>query len=437
MNEEEFESKEEDAKQIPQPAELQESPGKKKKGRSSFAAGLIIGILLSWLCILILLKIQGRQMPYLMNGSSTDKNTVLTKEVQNKIRLLEGSIDQNFIGEVSDEDMATGIYKGMVDATNDRYSEYYTKEELEKVQESATGVFYGIGAYVGIDTDTDYPKLTGIMEDTPAEKAGLKAEDIIVEVDGEDVRGKELNDVVSKIKGERGTDVVLTIYRQGETDYLHITVTRDKVESPTVTLEMLEGDIAYIIIRQFETVTVGQFKEKLEEAKEKKVKGILLDLRGKPGGTLDSVVQIARELLPEGLIVYTEDKYGNRNEFKCDGSKKITIPLVVLVNENSASAAEILSGAIKDYKIGTLVGKTTYGKGIVQKVFAINDGTAVKLTISHYYTPNGNDIHEVGVEPDIEVDLDVEKYVDDGTDTQYDKALSVLKDKIKKGEAEK
>ncbi len=434
MNEEELEIKQDQEASGKQP---EEQPVKKKRGISLFTAGLLIGIFLSWLCMLILFRVQGRQMPYLVNGRSTDKNSVLSKEVQSKIRLLEGSIDQNFIGEVSDEDLATGIYKGMVDATNDRYSEYYTKEEMEKVQESATGVFYGIGAYVGIDADTSYPKLTGIMEDTPAEKAGLKAEDIIVEVDGEEVRGMELNDVVSKIKGPRGTDVELTIFRQGEKDYLHITVTRDKVESPTVTLEMLDGDIAYIVIRQFETVTVGQFKEKLQEAKDQNAKGILLDLRGNPGGTLDSVVQIARELLPEGLIVYTEDKYGNRNEYKCDGSKKITIPLVVLVNENSASAAEILSGAIKDYGIGTLVGKTTFGKGIVQKVFSINDGTAVKLTISHYYTPKGNDIHEVGVEPDIEVDLDVEKYVDDGIDTQYDKALSVLKDKIKKGEADK
>lgn len=431
MNEEEFEIRQENEKQEAGTAD--KSAGGKKF--TTFGLGLILGILLTWLCMLIMFRISGRDVPFLLNGSITNKNTVLTKEVKDKIRMLEGSIDQNYIGEVSDEDMATGIYKGIVDATGDQYSEYYTKEEMEKVQESSTGIFFGIGAYVGIDINTGYPKLTGIMEGAPAEKAGLKAEDLVIEVDGENVREMELNDVVSRIKGEQGTEVELTIYRQGETDYQHITVMRDKVESPTVTLEMLEGDIAYLVIRQFEQVTIDQFQEKLQEAKDKKVKGVLLDLRNNPGGTLDSVVKIARQLLPEGLIVYTEDKYGNRNEFKCDGTKKITVPLVVLVNENSASASEILSGAIKDYGIGTLVGKTTFGKGIVQKVFKISDGTAVKLTISHYYTPKGNDIHEKGVEPDVEVELDTEKYLEDGTDTQYEKALSILKDKIEEGEA--
>ena len=162
------------------------------------------------------------------------------------------------------------------------------------------------------------------------------------------------------------------------------------------------------------------------------MKGLIIDLRSNPGGTMRSVIEIARMLLPEGIIVYTEDKYGERNTFKCDGKHEIDVPLVLLINENSASASEILSGAIKDYGIGTLVGKKTFGKGIVQKVLYLNDGSGMKLTISHYYTPKGNDIHEVGIEPDVEVELDVDKYLDEDIDTQYDKAIEVLKEKMAK-----
>ncbi len=431
--EENFNEQETESSEVTQQAR-EAKPAKGISGR--FFLGLLIGILISNLFVLVLMHYKGKGNFYLLNGTVSKKNTVLTSEVKDKIRLIESSIDQNYLKEVSDEDLANGLFKGMVDATGDKYAEYYTKEEMQKVQESATGIFYGIGAYVGIDADTGYPKLTGIMEDTPAEAAVLKADDVVIEVDGEDVRNWELSDVVAKIKGDKGTQVELTIYRNGETDYLKIKVTRDEVKSPTVTLEMQDDGVAYMVIRQFEQVTIEQFAEKLKEARDANMKGLILDLRGNPGGTLDSVVQIARQILPEGLIVYTEDKYGQRNEFKCDGKHQLDVPMVVLVNENTASAAEILSGAVKDYGIGTLVGKTTYGKGIVQKVFSINDGSAVKLTISHYYTPKGNDIHEVGVEPDVECELDVDKYLDEEIDTQYEKALSILKDKMKKGDGQ-
>ena len=261
---------------------------------------------------------------------------------------------------------------------------------------------------------------------------GLQAEDIIVEVDGTSTKGMTTTDVVALIKGEENTDVTLTVYRKGETDYLDITVTRKKVEAPTVSYKMLDSNIAYIQIAQFEDVTGDQFTEQIAKAREDGMKALILDLRNNPGGTLTSVIEVARQLLPKGLIVYTEDKNGERDEYKCDGSYELEVPMVVLVNENSASASEILSGAIKDYGIGTLLGTTTFGKGIVQKVFGITDGSAVKLTISHYYTPNGNDIHGVGIEPDETLDLDVDQYLKNGTDNQLERATEILEGEIVK-----
>ena len=195
---------------------------------------------------------------------------------------------------------------------------------------------------------------------------------------------------------------------------------------------MLDNNIAYIQIAQFEDVTGDQFTEQIAKAREDGMKALILDLRNNPGGTLTSVIEVARQLLPKGLIVYTEDKNGERDEYKCDGSHELEVPMVVLVNENSASASEILSGAIKDYGIGKLLGTTTFGKGIVQKVFGITDGSAVKLTISHYYTPNGNDIHGVGIEPDETLDLDVDQYLKDGTDNQLESATEILEGEIAK-----
>jgi carboxyl-terminal processing protease len=224
---------------------------------------------------------------------------------------------------------------------------------------------------------------------------------------------------------------MLTILRHNEHDFREIEVKRGEVASPTVYYELKEDGIAYIRVAQFESVTSKQFEEKLEQARRDGMKGLLIDLRSNPGGTLESVLKMCRMILPKGMIVYMEDKYGKRDEFKCAGDSQLEVPLVVLINENTASAAEIMAGAIKDHGIGTLVGKNTFGKGIVQKVFFLSDGSAIKLTISHYYTPNGNDIHEVGIKPDIDIDLDVDKYLDEKIDTQYEKAVSVLKDKMK------
>jgi carboxyl-terminal processing protease len=230
------------------------------------------------------------------------------------------------------------------------------------------------------------------------------------------------------IKGPENTEVVLTIIREGESDYLQVPVTRRKVETPTVSVEMLDDDMAYIQIEEFDDVTVDQFADALATARGSGMKGLILDLRGNPGGSLSAVVDIARMILPEGMIVYTEDKNSKRTEYTCDGTKELDVPLVVLVDMNSASAAEILSGAIQDYGIGTLVGTTTFGKGIVQQVIPFSDGSAVKLTISSYFTPNGRNIHGTGIEPDIVCEFDSESYYDaeNPVDNQLEKAKEVL-----------
>lgn len=349
--------------------------------------------------------------------------------VSTKMEYLEKLIDREFIDSVSNNALEEGIYDGMMEALDDPYAVYYTPEEWIEMQQSTQGIYFGIGAYLSKDTETLYPRISGVIKGTPAEEAGLAEDDYIVEVAGEDVYDWELDDVVSMIRGEAGTTVDLKVIRGKDTDNreeLEFTVERRKVETPTVEYSMKENDIAYIAISEFDVVTVDQFAEALAEAKADNMKSLIIDLRSNPGGSLKSVVDIANMLLPAGNVVYTEDKYGKKTEYKCDGKHEIDVPMVVLINKNSASASEILAGAIKDYKKGTLMGTTTFGKGIVQQLFSLTDGSAVKLTVSHYYTPNGNDIHKVGIEPDVKVEFDADAYKADKTDNQLDAAIEYL-----------
>lgn len=365
------------------------------------------------------------------NGEeSVNSNSVANPQTMNKLQVLEDTINKYYLENVDEQTLEKGVYDGLVEALGDPYSTYYSSEELKELQDKTEGVYYGIGAYVGIDADTSLPRLTGIIEGTPAQESGLRAGDLLYKVDGEEVQGLELTQVVSKIKGEEGTSVHLTIIREGATDYLEVDVVRRKVESPTVNQKMLDGDIGYIQITEFDTVTLDQFTEALAVCRGSGMKGLILDLRGNPGGNLNTVCDIAREILPEGLIVYTEDKDGKRSEYTCDGAREMKEPLVVLVDSGSASASEILAGAVKDYGIGTLVGTTTFGKGIVQRIISLSDGSAVKLTVSNYYTPKGNNIHKIGIEPDVEEKFDAEAYYNDKVDNQLNKAIEIMNEKL-------
>ena len=357
-------------------------------------------------------------------------DSVVTSQLIQKLRTLESAIDVYYYQDGIDyEELQTGILSGMIDALNDPYSVYYTKEELEQVNLDNAGIYYGIGAYVSMDNELSMPKISGVIANTPAEEAGLREDDVITAVGDVSMYQKSTQDAVSYIRGEEGTTVTLTIYRPSEKEYLDITVERRRVESPTVNHEMM-GEIGYLQITSFDEVTVDQFAAAYQALEEAGMKGLIIDVRSNPGGLLTSVLDISRQILPKGLIVYTEDKYGQKNEFSCDGANEIDLPLVVLINGNSASASEILAGAVQDYGIGTIVGKTTYGKGVVQNIFALSDGSAVKLTISNYFTPNGNNIHGIGIVPDVEVELDVDKYYDEDVDTQIEKAIEVLQEQI-------
>ena len=408
--------------------------------KKSFWGGVITGVLAA--ALIVSGVFLGQSVWNLYQSSRTQEtaaqneedgvssNSVANAQTMNKLQVLEDTIDRYYLESVDEQTLEKGVYDGLVEALGDPYSTYYSSEELKELHDKTEGIYYGIGAYVGIDADTSLPRLTGIIEGTPAQESGLRAGDLLYKVDGEEVQGLELTQVVSKIKGEEGTSVHLTIIREGATDYLEVDVVRRKVESPTVNQKMLDGGIGYIQITEFDTVTLDQFTEALAVCRGSGMKGLILDLRGNPGGNLNTVCDIAREILPKGLIVYTEDKDGKRSEYTCDGTKEMKEPLVVLVDSGSASASEILAGAVKDYGIGTLVGTTTFGKGIVQRIISLSDGSAVKLTVSNYYTPNGNNIHKIGIKPDIEEKFDSEAYYNDGVDNQLNKAIEIMNEKL-------
>ena len=413
--------------------------GQNNKGGGVFLLGLLAGVIITALvgsCAYVGTKLYHLADSRSAKTASADGgagNSLVNDDTLEKLEALEEVIDEYYYKDedIDVEEMTEGMYSGLVASLGDPYSVYYTAEEWKELMADTEGIYYGIGAYLQLDTATGLAKINGVIANTPAEEAGLRENDIIYQVDGEMIQGLELSEIVSRVKGEEGTTVHLTIVREGELDYLEIDVERRKIESPTVKYEMYDNGVGYIQITEFDEVTTDQFTEALAVVKGSGAKGLILDLRSNPGGSLPVVVDISRSILPKGLIVYTEDKYGKRDEYTCDGKKELDIPMVVLINGNSASASEILAGAIKDYNKGTLIGTTTFGKGIVQRVLPLTDGTALKLTISSYYTPKGNNIHGIGIDPDIECEFDSEAYYERGVDNQLERAKQEIDRMIK------
>ena len=417
--------------------EKREIESKEKREKKSFLNGLFTGVMAAVLvmtvvfCIKQVVIIYGNKgaVQAAQNGEQEEETvtTVVNDEVLEKMQAIEKVVDNYYYEEdVDREIIEEGIYDGMMTSLGDPYSTYYSEEELKDIMEQTEGIYYGIGAYISLDMTTGMGQISGVIAGAPAETANLREGDLIYEVDGVSAVGLELTEITAMIKGEEGTTVHLTLIREGENDYVEVDIERRKVESPTVNYEVYDNGMGYIQITEFDEITVDQFTEAMAVCKGSDVKGIILDLRSNPGGNLSAVVEIAREILPEGLIVYTEDRNGKRTEYSCDGTKQIDIPMVVLINGNSASASEILAGAIKDYKIGTLVGTTSYGKGIVQRIISLYDGSAVKLTVSSYFTPNGNNIHGIGIEPDVVCEFDSESYYESDIDNQLEEAKKVL-----------
>lgn len=406
----------------------------KQKKSSGYGLGVVTGVVATVLVVCGIwtgktIYNGGRTQEVSVNGVLKE-DSVVNSETLSKMAAIERTVDDNFYFDgVTEEDLQTGIYRGMLEALNDRYAVYYTAEELSSQLQDNKGVYYGIGAYVMMDAETETPYISGVISGTPAEEAGLQMGDIIYAVDGTQTFQMTLEETTGLIKGEEGTRVTLTLIRDGMA--FDQDVVRRRVNNPTVTSEMLDDEIGYIAISEFKDTTVDQFTEAYAVLKGSGVKALILDLRGNPGGLLDAAVSICRQLLPEGLVVYTEDKNGERVEYTCDGTRKIEIPMVVLVNGGSASASEVVTGAIKDHGVGTVMGTTTYGKGIVQKIIQLSDGSGIKLTTSAYFTPNGNNIHEKGIEPDVEVELDVEAYYgEERVDNQLETAQEYLKKKL-------
>ena len=337
-------------------------------------------------------------------------DTVLTnREYAEKLRTLERIIDTNYLEEKDKDALAEGMYAGLLYGLNDPYSCYYTAEEYEKQNTETEGSYVGIGVAMQKNPDGGV-KIAECYEGGSAYAAGIKVNDIISSIDGKDITDWEMEDVADYIKNREADAVSLTVHRENVEEALDISVKIADVELPSVYGEMLDKKTGYIEITEFKGVTFEQYKETFERLKEQGMERLVIDLRDNPGGLLTSVCDVLGWILPEGLIVYTEDKYGNKMEETCDGKHPLDMPLAVLVNEGSASASEIFAGAVQDYEVGTIVGTTTFGKGVVQGLYPMSDGSAVKLTVSKYYTPKGKNIHGEGISPDIKVKLNPELF---------------------------
>ncbi len=399
----------------------------KRKGRMKGVIGFILGIMTSFVLVYVGFAFafnNGNVLSlFLKRNSKLDY-----KKIEEKTSVLQNIIDRYFL---FDEDMTKvedGIYAGMMNGLGDPYTVYYTKEEYKALNEDTEGKYSGIGAVVSQNPNTKIITIVKIFDNSPANDAGLQVGDIIYKIDGEEVAGTDMDILVkTKIRGEEGTSFKMTVLRGDERKEVELDLIRRSIEVETVAGKMLDNNIGYIAVSQFDAVTSEQFKSNIESLQSQGMTKLIVDLRGNPGGLLDQVVDMLDYILPDGLVLYTEDKYGKREEYYSDGSHELKIPMVVLVNENSASASEVFTATFRDFEWGTVVGKTTFGKGIVQNVLPLGDGTAVKITTQHYYPPSGYDLHKVGIKPDLEVDLNEGAKIGTDSDNQLSAAIDILK----------
>lgn len=372
----------------------------------SFIKGALTGALIMLFAVGVCTKVPELSGLLLQKDSVTAKQERAEKKTEAKFKKIEKMIDQYYLysDDVKQEDLEDAVYAGFLSALNDPYTVYYNEEETKEIKESTSGEYSGIGAAMMQNVQTGEITITTVYEDSPAEKAGLLEGDILYQVDDHKIEDQDTSEVVSWIKGEEGTEVKLSVYRGEDREEHTLTAVREKIQSQTVEHEM---------------------KEDLEA---QGMEGLVIDLRNNPGGNLDTVVEMLKLILPEGRIVSIKDKYGNEETYDCDGKHEFQKPLAVLVNGYSASASEIFAGAVKDYGIGTLVGTTTYGKGIVQELFSFEDDTMIKITTAEYFTPSGENIHKKGIQPDVEVEYTYDA-ANPTSDNQLQKALDVVKSK--------
>ena len=385
--------------------------------------GFIKGALTGALLTLLVVSLAACGLQHINEG-------IISSDTETKLSYLKKLIDETYLHDVKEKDLNEGIYKGYVEGLGDQYSAYYDKKETKELTESLDGSFSGIGAVMTQDASSGVITITRVYDDSPAKKAGIKTGDILYRVEEKTVTGKDLDKVVSWIKGKKGTKVNLTLLRGTNSDKIKVTATRDVINVETVKYKVLENQIGYISISEFDSVTGAQFAKALKQLQKKNIEGLVVDLRNNPGGSLSTVCDILDSIIPKGLIVYTKDKNGKKEEYTSDEKHRLNLPMSVLVNGQSASASEIFAGAVQDYGKAEIIGTQTYGKGVVQNLFDLKDGTCVKLTTSEYFTPKGRNIDGKGITPDVKIEY---KYnaKDPKADNQLDKAVSVVKDKIK------
>ena len=384
--------------------------------------GFIKGALTGALLTLLVVSLAACGLQHINEG-------IISSDTETKLSYLKKLIDETYLHDVKEKDLNEGIYKGYVEGLGDQYSAYYDKKETKELTESLDGSFSGIGAVMTQDASSGVITITRVYDNSPAKKAGIKTGDILYRVEEKTVTGKDLDKVVSWIKGKKGTKVNLTLLRGTNSDKIKVTATRDVINVETVKYKVLENQIGYISISEFDSVTGAQFAKALKQLQKKNIEGLVVDLRNNPGGSLSTVCDILDSILPKGLIVYTKEN-GKKEEYTSDEKHRLNLPMSVLVNGQSASASEIFAGAVQDYGKAEIIGTQTYGKGVVQNLFDLKDGTCVKLTTSEYFTPKGRNIDGKGITPDVKIEY---KYnaKDPKADNQLDKAVSVVKDKIK------
>lgn len=443
--------------------ERENTPG--RGGKSRFWMGALVGALVTAFAGLVIvgmsagiylfgMRVMSRQpglgtekvAPSVTDGKAAAEGVDFS-QVLNKMNLIEQIIGQYFLYEPDAGQVEDYIYRGMMAGLDDPYSSYYSEEDYKLMRESTNGTYSGIGAMLSQNRNTGLCTIVKVFEGSPAFEAGLKPGDIIYKVGDQLVAGESLDVLVSTyIKGEEGTIVDMTVYRADKDEYVDFTIVRRKIEVPTVEYRMLADKTGYIAVSEFDLITVEQFTTAIDSLTEEGMKGLLIDLRNNPGGVLDGAIKMADYILPDDLstyeegkgktlIVYTADKNGKGDTYVASDGHELDIPIVILVNGDSASASEVFTGALKDYNKAAVVGTTSYGKGIVQNLIPLGDGSAIKITTAHYYTPSGFDLHGKGIEPDVEVELSEElktqAVVEPEEDNQIQKALEVLKERQK------
>ncbi len=363
------------------------------------------------------------------SGNALTISDVVTKDNLTKTAVLLQLLDKYYYKGMDATDLQDGLYKGLMEGTGDPYTTYYTKDEYEKISDSSSGEFSGIGIAVSQDSSTGYPIVSYVYPGSPAEDAGMKSGDLITKVDDMKVTSSmDLQTVTSHLRGEAGTDVNVTVYRGDQ--FVDMTITRAKIEIPSVVGQMVSGDVGYIRLVEFSGTTADQFMDEYQKLSEEGMQKMIIDLRDNGGGSVQGCADLLDDILPAGTTLTMDSYDGTTTTYTSDDENQIDMPIVVLVNENSASASEIFAAAIKDFGYGTLVGTKTYGKGVYQQVIPLTDGSAVKITVGKFYSPNGDNYNGVGIEPDVELQYentagsDAEYSVD--TDNQIQKAIEIL-----------